>query len=101
MIEIIKAGMLHQETDHQDVIVIEVPNSPHHGGVLVQVHQGGMIMMVQRSQEVMPVLEGTTGKGDKKRTQISVNGRVGWFSQRTLCVMALSHLAHADRKRTG
>jgi hypothetical protein len=97
----ITAGVLHQETVHRDEIVIGAPNSPRLGGVQALVVQGGMIAMVQGNQEAMVILESTARIGYKKRTWIFVNGRVGWFNQMILYVMALSPLAHADLKRTG
>ena len=72
----IKAGVLHQETVHQGVIVIGALNSPPPGGVQALVDQGRMIGMVQGNQEAILVLEGTTGKGCRKRTQIFVTGIV-------------------------
>jgi hypothetical protein len=78
----IKAGVLHQETVHQGVTVtvIGAPTSPHPVGVQALVGQGGMIGMARGNQEAILVLESTTGKGCKKRTQIFVIGRVSWFS---------------------
>jgi len=71
----IKAGVLHQEIVHQGVIVIGALNSPP-PGVQALVGQGGMIGMVQGNQEAILVLEGTTGKGCRKRTRIFVTGIV-------------------------